>query len=156
VRFIKDVGFDWAVFNLAMPSRGSDMFRICTEKGYIPKDTRIEHLQYSRYIIDTPEYSTEYVATKTYRMNLDVNFVNNYRMKHGEYAIAADAFRDVIRRYEDQAFAYYYLAKALWNQASSLSTKHLVEPGLAMEKYYEIVHRDPAWKAHAEYFGMVT
>jgi radical SAM superfamily enzyme YgiQ (UPF0313 family) len=150
VRFIKEVGLDWAVFNLAMVSRGSDLFRMCVQNGYIDKNTKIGDLQYSRYIINTPEYSTEHVTTKTYRMNLDVNFVNNYRMKHGEYAIAADAFRDVIRRYEDQAFAYYYLGKALWEM-----DRH-GDAADAFEKYTEIVLKDPLWKAHAEYFGLET
>lgn len=148
VKFIKEVGIDWSGFSLAVPSRGSELFKLCIEKGYIKNDMEIAVLDANKYIINTPEYTPEYVTKKTYLMNLDVNFVNNYRMKNGEYGIAADAFRDVIKRYSNQAFAYYYLSKALY----ALNEDR--EAQLAMEHFYEIKEKDDEWKEYAEHFNI--
>lgn len=148
VKFIKEVGLDWSGFSLAVPSRGSELFKICIENGYIKKDMAIDELGANKYIINTPEYSPEYVTRKTYFMNLDVNFVNNYRMKNGDYRIAANAFRDVLKRYPDHAFCYYYLSKALYTLHEDQEAK------LAMDKFHEIIEKDDAWKGYTEYFNI--
>nr|VFJ96099.1 MAG: Radical SAM superfamily enzyme YgiQ, UPF0313 family [Candidatus Kentron sp. LFY] len=148
VEFIKEVGLDWSGFSLATPSRGSELFKICIENGYIRRDMGVAELDVNKYIINTPEYTPEYVAKKTYTMNLDVNFVNNYRMKHGEYRIAADAFMDVIKRYPNHAFAYYYLSKSLY----ALNKDR--EAQLAMENFYEIKRKDDMWKEYVKYFNI--
>ncbi len=148
VKFIKEVGLDWSSFSLAIPSRGSELFKICVENGFIKKDMKIDELDPNKYIISTPEYTPDYVERKTYLMNLDVNFVNNYRMRNGEHGIAADAFRDVIKRYGNHAFAYYYLSKAL----SALRKDQ--EAQCAMERYLEIIEKDSMWKDYARHFKM--
>jgi TolA-binding protein len=81
-------------------------------------------------------------------MNLEVNFVNNFRMKNGECQIAADAFLDVIKRYGDHAFAYYYLSKALG------AMNRRKEAEAAMHTYHEIRENDDAWKEYANYFKL--
>ncbi len=149
VKFIKDVGLDWSGFSLATPSRGSELFKICTEKGYIKKDLGIDEIDPNKYIINAPEYTPDYITKKTYLMNLDVNFVNNYRMKIGDYRIAADSFKDVIRRYPFQAFAHFYLAKAL----SALNEDN-EEILLAIENCQKIIDEDKTWKEYFEYFNI--
>ncbi len=148
IRFIKDVELDWAGFSLATPSWGSELYRMCVKNGYI-KNLKIGELDANKYIINTPEYTAEYVARKTYLMNLDVNFVNNYRMKIGDYSVVASSFRDVIRRYADHAFAYYYLARALeaMNEDAELIR-------LNKDKFSEIINRDTVWREYAEYFNL--
>lgn len=148
VQFIKDVGLDWAGFSLATPSRGSELYRICIEKGYIPKDIPIDGLDANEYIINTPEYSAEYVKKKCYQMNLDVNFVNNKRMRLGDYGVAAEAFRDVIVRYPTHAFAHYFLSKAL----TALGEKR--KASAVMKKYEKLVASDATWKEYAEHFKL--
>lgn len=148
VRFIKKTGLDWSGFSLATPSRGSELFKICVKKGYIKKDMAIDELDVNKYIINTPEYTPEYVTKKTYLMNLEVNFVNNYRMKKGDYRIAADAFKDVIKRYPHHAFAYYYLSQAL------NALKKDQEAQLAMDHFHKIHRKDEVWKKYAEYFNL--
>lgn len=148
IRFIKEVGLDWSGFTLAIPTRGSELFNNCIENGYIKKDMKIGELDPNRFIINTPEYSSEQVTKKTYLMNLDVNFVNNYRMKKGEYRIAVDVFSDIANKYENHAFAYYYLSKALY----ALNEDR--EAQIAMEHFYEINEKDCVWKEYAEYFNI--
>ena len=121
---------------------------MCVTKGYI-KNLRIGELDANKYIINTPDYTAEYVARKTYLMNLDVNFVNNYRMKIGDYQVAANSFRDVIRRYADHAFAHYYLARA---QEAMNEDPELIK--LNKDKFNEIIKRDNVWKEYTEYFNL--
>ena len=148
VRFIKEVGLDWSGFTLAIPTRGSDLFKICIENGYIKKDMKIDELDVNNFIINTPEYSADYVRNKTYLMNLDVNFVNNYRMKNGDYDVAADAFRDVIKKCKDHAFAYYFLAKALYH------LNELEQFKKAIKKVREIIQEDDIWKGYFDEFNI--
>lgn len=148
VQFIKEVGLDWSGFTLAIPTRGSDLFKICIENGYIKNDIKIDELDVNRFIINTPEYSADYVTKNTYLMNLDVNFVNNYRMRNGEYEIAADAFRDVIEKCENHAFAYYFLSKALCGLNKYQKAQE------AMDKFKEILKIDNEWKQYAKYFNL--
>lgn len=149
LKFIKEVNLDWNTFSLAVPIRGTELFKICIENGYIKRNMKIDELGGpSKFIINTPEYAPEYVTKKTYLMNLDVNFVNNYTMKNGEYRIAADTFRDVIDRYENHAFAYYYLSKALY----ALNEDQKAQD--AMDKYREILEKDNTWKEYTKHFNI--
>jgi radical SAM superfamily enzyme YgiQ (UPF0313 family) len=146
VNFIKDVGLDWSGFSLATPSRGSELYRICIENGYIPKDIGIGEMDTTKYIINTPDYSPEYVTRKSYLMNLDVNFVNNYRMLHGEYEIADACFKDLIFRYPNHAFAHYYHAQALY----ALNEVNLAEKELL--KIKDIIDKNVVWKEYFDFF----
>lgn len=146
--FIKETGLDWAGFSLAVPSRGSALYNICIENEYIPTDMGIGELDANKFIINTPEYSAEHVTKKTYQMNLDVNFVNNYRMKHGDYGVAVNCFSDVIASFDKHAFAHYYLSKAF----SGLGRE--VEAQEEMAKYKGIINEDPTWMEYTKHFGL--
>jgi uncharacterized protein (DUF927 family) len=82
-------------------------------------------------------------------MNLDVNFVNNRRMRAGDYRVAARCFEDVIERYREHAFAHYFLAKAYERMGG-----HDAKVRENMRTYEAIVARNDTWRAHADYFGL--
>jgi len=151
VRFIKDIGLDWSGFNLATPLRGSELYRICKEKGYIDPDYRIGDLGMHDYAIRVPGIDPAAIKKRRYLMNLDVNFVHNYRMRTGDYQLAALCFEDVIARYENHAFAYYYLAKAYEGMKESPDR---VERN--RERYNGIIATDAAWQEYAKIFNMET
>lgn len=147
-RFIKEVGLDWAGFNLATPLRGSELYKICKENGYIDPNFAIGDLGMHDYVINAPGLNPPDIKRKRYLMNLDVNFVNNRRMRVGDYKVAALCFEDVIARYEDHAFAYYYLSKAL----CALNEDKKAQD--AMDKYREILEKDTVWKEYFDYFNI--
>lgn len=150
VNFIKDVGLDWSGFSLAMPIRGSELYTICIEKGYIPKDLGIGQFDFGTYIINAPGLSPETIPTIAYRMNLECNFVHNRRMAVGDYEVAARCFEDVLDRYQNHAFAHFYLAKAydaLGGQDELVAAN--------MRRFAEIVDADEVWRGHARHFGLV-
>lgn len=150
VLFIKDVGLDWASFNLATPLKGSELYRICKEKGYIDPNYRMGDLGMHDYVIKTPDLDPPYIKRKRYLMNLDVNFVNNRRMQIGDYRTAILCFKDVIARYKNHAFAHYFLTKAL--QALNKDSK---EAKLALDKVDEIRKKDNIWNEYFEYFDIL-
>ena len=150
VKFIKEVGLDWASFTLAIPSKGSVLYNICIENGYIRNDLGIDEINSNRFIINTPEYSSDYVVNKTYLMNLDVNFVNNYRMMKGEYGITIDCLTNVIRRRPDHAFACYYLSEILFSLNENLN-----EAQIYRDNFNSIIKEDNKWKEYAEQFCIV-
>ena len=150
LNFINNLGLDWASFSLAIPSRGSELYNICIENGYIRKDMRVDELETDTYIINVPGYPPEYVAKRTYLMNLDVNFVHNYRMRNGEYKIAAAAFSDVIKRHPNHAFAHFYLSKALAAQKEdTLAT-------ISLDTFNKIIKNDLSWKEYTDYFSITN
>ena len=69
VKFIKEIELDWSGFSLATPSRGSELFKICIRNGYIKKNMAIDELDVNKYIINTPEYTPEYVTKLKFHRN---------------------------------------------------------------------------------------
>lgn len=151
MKFINDMKFDWCSFNLATPLRGSRLYDICIKNGYIPKTLKIGDIEDKKYIIRTSKLDPEYINKKTYLMNLEVNFVNNYRMKIGDYIIAKRCFEDVIQRTTNHAFAYFYLAKC-----QELLCEDEKKVKYNKEKFYEIVEKDSTWKEYADHFGIIN
>lgn len=53
---------DYAVFHIATPFPGTELYEICKEKGYLPKDfdfSKSEYYGFGKGVIKTPEFSPE-------------------------------------------------------------------------------------------------
>jgi len=148
-QFIKDVGLDWGSFSLASPIRGSELYDICVKNKYIPDNMKIGEYELGTYIIRAPGLDPESLPQISYRMNLDVNFVNNRRMRIGEYQVAARCFEDVIERYRDHAFAHYFLARA-YEKIGGNEAKVAEN----MARYNAILASHADWRGHADHFGL--
>lgn len=148
--FIKEVELDWSGFSMAAPVRGSRLYDICISNGYIPRNLSIGDIDLNKYMINAPGNDVAETPKKVYVMNLDVNFVNNYRMKTGQYEIAARCFKDVAKRYENHAFAYYYLSKAYEYMGKSMDLANH-----NMDMFNEIVSKDKTWREYAKYFSLI-
>jgi tetratricopeptide (TPR) repeat protein len=83
-------------------------------------------------------------------MNLDVNFVNNRRMRMGDYKVAARCFEDVIERYRDHAFAHYFLAMAYEKIGGNE-----MKVNENFESYKSIIAKNGVWRSHADHFGLI-
>ena len=111
LKMIKYWGLDWICVSNATPTRGSILYKECIKNGYIPCDLKIDDLNVNSYIIDVHGQDGKELVKESYLINLGVNFVNNYRMKHGDYTVAMRAFMDVIKRYPNHALAYKCLSE---------------------------------------------
>jgi radical SAM superfamily enzyme YgiQ (UPF0313 family) len=148
--FILEVGLDWAFFNYATPLRGSELFKICKEKGWVEKKyLALGEIDMTDYVISAPGMDPEQIKRDMFLMNLDVNFVNNRRMRIGDVATAIASFKEVVSRHESQPFAHYFLAKAyeLLDSTDSRILKH-------RKRFSEIVADDAEWAGVANYFGL--
>lgn len=107
-RFIGDVDLDWAGLGMAMPLRGSQLYKDCVKNDWIPKIPIGESIG-RKYIINIPGIDPKDVEDEVYQMNLRVNFHRNRRIRIGDYKTAARCFEEVIKRYEGHKVAKHYL-----------------------------------------------
>jgi len=151
LRLIKEVGFDWSYIFVATPFPGSRLYDQCVQKNYIDTSRSIFEATTYNCVIRAPDLEPEYINRKAYLMNLEVNFVDNYRMKAGDFGVAAGYFKGITEKYPDQAFAYYYLAKAYENMESDRSVVNSCR-----ERFRLIVGENEIWKGYADCFGLQT
>lgn len=144
---VVDWGLDWASFNYATPLRGSELFRMCREKGWIaPEHLPIGAIDMTEYVIRAPGMDKAEIEDFVFSTNLDVNFVNNRNMRVGRYEVARDAFAELITRHPGQPFAHYYLAECQARLGG--------HGGASRERYREIIAGSPTWRAAAERFRL--
>jgi radical SAM superfamily enzyme YgiQ (UPF0313 family) len=148
VNFIKDVRLDWSQISIASPSKGSILYDECIDKGYIEDQSEFVEYGFDENIISTPEFTADHIAKVAYEINLDVNFVNNNRMKSGDYITAISYFKYLTSTYPDHAFAHYYLAQALARADDrAQAEKHMLEVD-------RIIKEDSKWKEYFSSFGL--
>ena len=99
--------------------------------------------------VQTSGHQQQTITEYVYRVNLEMNFVNNYRMKVGDFAIAKGYFENVANNHPTHAFAHYYLARAHEGLGS--------DPGLIRshrEAFATIIRDNGEWAGHARAFGL--
>ncbi len=149
LNWIREADLDWCTFNPAIPIRGTKLYDICIDNGYIRKDIKLGDLDYGNYTINVPGCPSGYVADQIYKMNLKVNFVENRAMRVGDYVTAEKMFRKVINEiYEGHAFAHYYLAECM--KATGRSEMAKIEKN----RFQIILMNNSKWQKYARYFGI--
>lgn len=138
---------NWFHIVCASPIVGSEMHQIALENNYIQGDTL--GADYRKAVINTPDFTAEYIQDMQYLMNLELNFVYNNDIRFKQYDIALKGLLNAIRVKDDHAFGYFFAAlcfHALGNSESSESY---------LEKY--LVHsKDSFWKKYIDYFSLPT
>jgi len=145
-RFIIDSGLDWAGLQMALPMKGSRLYEQCVKEGWIePKKTG---RRFSRdYIIHVPGSDPKEVEEEVYKMNLNVNFVHNRRMKVGDWDVAKRCFENVLDRDKNHAFAHWYLGDCL----IMLDDKNAFHHNFAA---IAIMGTDKKWAEYAKLFNI--
>lgn len=147
--YVKKIGFDWCVIHCATPFIGSRLHDICIEKGFIQEGSAYENSVFESKIT-TEDFTAEQITKTAYLSNLEINFVENYRMRIGDYETAALYFEHVSSKYPFHAFAHYYLAKA-YQGMGKLESLYKEK----MNRFHEIINSDPEWREYAKYFGLI-
>jgi len=145
VEFIKSSNVDWCYIFCATALKGSRLYDECVEKGYIDT-SKLMTDGYCTSNITTPDFTAEEITKKAYLMNLELNFVNNNRMRKGDFETATKYFKYVVDKYPDHAFAHYFLSNC-YCKGSYNKQSHIL-------KYQEIINTNPEWKEYAEYFNL--
>jgi len=107
--FLKTINATWFRINRAVPLVGSEMLDICLKKNYL-KGNYLD-CSFKKAIVETEDFSAEYIEEMAYTLNLELNFVENSDYRLGNYEVALQGFENVIRIKNDHAVAYYYAAK---------------------------------------------
>jgi anaerobic magnesium-protoporphyrin IX monomethyl ester cyclase len=130
LNWIREAGLDWSTFSAAVPIKGTRLWDICIEHGYVDKDMKLGDMDYGNYSIVVPDQPPEYIAREIYKMNLITNFVENRALKIGDHATARRVFQQVLEMVPNHAFAHYYLGN--------------------MNEYNRIIETDPKWAEYAK------
>jgi radical SAM superfamily enzyme YgiQ (UPF0313 family) len=149
IDFIKKIGIDWCYITCATPVKGSRLYNICMQEGYINKNNFTENAYYQS-CINTPDFTAEYITKRAYLMNLELNFVFNYRLRIGDYKNAALYMEHVANKYTEHAFAHYYLSKAYEGLECD---KNKIE--YHKNRFNDIINYSEEWREYAQYFNLV-
>lgn len=147
IDLIKNAGFNWVAIMIATPIAGSELYKICIENNYLIS-SNIEDFHYGKANIKTEDIVPENIELERYLMNLELNFVNNYDLKNGNYSTALIGFDDVIKRVPNHAFAYYFAALCYEKM------NNLPKCRYCREKFNEIIAKDNKWSEYAEKFKL--
>lgn len=107
--FLKTINANWFSILFATPIVGSEMLDICLKKNYI-KGNYID-CNFKKAIVETEDFSVEYIYEMAYSLNLELDFVENSDFRLGNYRMALKGFENAIRAKKDHVIAYYYAAK---------------------------------------------
>ena len=92
--FLKELYGTWFRIYAAVPLEGSDMYKEAVAKGYLT-DGYING-DFKKAVIQTDDWSAEYIQHACYSMNLDLNFLTNSEMRLGNYSRALTEFENTI------------------------------------------------------------
>ena len=148
-KLILSTGFDWSGIFIATPFRGSRLFELCREKGYLPNEG-IADLNIYQCRITAPGIDPRTITREAYLLNLDVNFVNNYNLSHGLFKKAANYFSGITKRYPQHAFAHYFLAKAM--EGIPDSDQNSIQEHY--KRFKDIISSDKDWRDNANHFNI--
>jgi radical SAM superfamily enzyme YgiQ (UPF0313 family) len=107
--FLKTINANWFRINVATPLVGSEMFEICLERDNL-KGNYLD-CNYKKAVVETEEFTVEYIQEISYFLNLELNFVENADLRAGNYAVALNGFENALRAKNDHALAYYFAAR---------------------------------------------
>lgn len=144
--FLKTIDANWFIILCATPLVGSEMFDICKEKNYL-KGSYIG-CDYKKAIVETEDFTAEYIQDIGYFLNLELNFVYNSDFRLGHWEMALKGFENAIRVKDDHALAYYFAAKCyknLNNDKKYLDYKN---------KYEKIIEESEFWRKYVNEFKL--
>lgn len=150
---IKNIGFDWIHLFAAIPFSGSRLYDICMENHYIDGQQQelLNARKYSAGIINTPDFTAEYINKFIYYNNLNCNFIENYNYRSGNYAIAITFFEDILVSYPRHAFAHYMIWKCM-EKIEQSDKKRMKQH---KDKFYELIETDVLWRDYADQFHIM-
>ncbi len=144
--FLKTLDATWFRIYIATPLVGSEMFDICVKKGYL-KGSHIGS-DFKRAVVETEDFTPEYIREKAYALNLELNFVCNSDFRLGNYEKALQGFENTIRVKNDHAFAYYYAAQCYEKLGDDEKANRY------MNIVKKIVAENPFWRNYADLFNV--
>lgn len=145
-KFFNSIKPNWFRFSMATPLVGSEMLDICLEKGYLKGDYL--KCDFKKPIIETEDFTPEYIQETTYLLNLEFNFVRNSDYALGDYSKALSGFKNAIKVKNDHAFAYYFSAKCF--QKMDQTDKY----NEYRNRFHAIYRTSEFWREKVDFFDL--
>lgn len=105
---LRNIPANWYHVVCASPVVGSEIHKISSENGYISGD--VLGADYRLAVINTPDFSADYIQDMQYLFNLELNFLYNSDLRLGNLATAESGFRNVLNLRPDHLMANLCLA----------------------------------------------
>ncbi len=144
--FLKSLDVNWFRIVVATPLVGSEMYHTCLENNYISDNDIV--CDYKNAVVNTEDFTAEYIVQKAYSLNLEINFVGNSDFRLGNYGKALERFENTILVKEDHAFAYYFAAKC-FQMMGSISKYESYKT-----RYQELLGISAFWRNYATRFNL--
>lgn len=144
--FLKTINANWFIINVATPLVGSEMFDIAFKKNYL-KGNYIGS-SYKRAVVETEDFTVEYIQEMAYVLNLELNFVENSDLRLGHYEIALKGFENALRAKNDHAIAYYYAAKCYEKLGNTEKAQEYIKAAR------RLVEEKPFWRKYTDMFNL--
>jgi len=144
--FLKTINANWFRISVAAPLVGSEMLDICLKKGYL-KGNYLD-CNFKKAIVETEDFTAEYIQEMAYILNLYLNFVENSDFRLGNYKMALKGFENAIRAKNDHAIAYYYAA-ICYEKLGNLQKAQQYMNNAKM-----IATEKPFWRKYADMFNI--
>jgi len=144
--FLKTINANWYLIFCANPLVGSEMYDICKKKNYLKED--YIGSDYKKAVVETEDFTAEYIQEMAYFLNLELNFVENSDFRLGDYKMALKGFENAIRAKDDHAIAYYYAAKCYERLGN------LEKAQVCMDRAKMIATEKPFWRKYVDMFNL--
>lgn len=117
--YMRALNADWNVIFTAIPFVGTELHNQFVQKGILKKyDEELWELShYGERSFDTDTCTAEELIDFTYRLNLEVNFINNYNLRTNNYKRALSTFKELVGFYPYHVFGLI----ALWQAYKGLN-----------------------------------
>lgn len=144
--FLKTIDANWFHIHCAGPLVGSEMYKICKENNYLAKG--YVGADFRRAVVQTEDFTAEYIQEKAYMLNLELNFVENKDFRLGDYKKALLGFEHALSSKNDHAIAYYYAAKCYEKLGNSEKERQYADSAKT------IIAEQPFWRNYADVFNI--
>jgi radical SAM superfamily enzyme YgiQ (UPF0313 family) len=145
-QFLRKLNANWKIIIVATPLVGAEMHDICVDKNYI--DAADIGCDFRKAVVETEDFTPQYIQDITYDINLDVNFIHNTDFKLGEYELALTGFETAIRAKDDHAFAYHYASICYEQLGNHEKAERYMK--IAVETY----ETNPVWRRAFDKFNL--
>lgn len=140
---LRTIPVNWYHVVCASPVVGSEIHKISSDKGYISGD--VLGADYRIAVINTPDFSADYIQEMQYVFNLELNFLYNSDLRLSNLSTAETGFRNVLTLRPDHlmanlCLAYIHAKRGELDLAEISLTKSREHQGTgAWEKYLQIM-----------------
>jgi len=134
--YMRSLNADWYQIFTAVPFVGTELYDQFVKMGILNKyDEELwESCHYGVRSFDTDTCTADELNNFTYSLNLELNFVNNYNLRTGQYDRAIVMFKELLSNYPFHIFgqiALYQAYKGLGDSENSLKVKEQINKTMA-------------------------